>query len=197
MFFMQSKEDRDKLIKVFLEKNNQINLSAIRDHDGVYNKHILDSIELTKIIEFPSWSKVFDIWTWWGFPLIPLAILYPDSDFVWIDSVKKKTVAVQEIASALGLKNVDLIRTRAEDYKDQCDYLVSRAVAYIDKLISWTYHLVKDGWYMIFYKQFTMEEKDDLESICRYRKIKIIKQHVYSLFPWDIQRVIYVLQKIV
>lgn len=192
---MQSKQDRDKLIKIFLEKNNQINLSAIRDYDGVYNKHILDSIELTKIIEFPSWSKVFDIWTWWGFPLIPLAILYPDSNFIWIDSIKKKTVAVQEIASALGLKNVDLIRTRAEDYKDQCDYLVSRAVAYIDKLISWTYNLVKDGWYMIFYKQFTMEEKDDLESICRYRKIKIVKQHVYSLFPWDIQRVIYVLQK--
>lgn len=186
---------REKLIDVFMQKNSQINLSAIREHDEIYTKHILDSIELDKILKIPAWSKVFDIGTWGWFPLLPLAILYPDSDFIWMDSTQKKILAVQDMAKQLDLKNIEVVRSRAEDYKGECDYLVSRAVAYIDKLMSRTYDLVKKWWYMILYKKFTTEEKDDLDYICERNDIKLIKQHIYSLFPGDIQRVIYILQK--
>lgn len=186
---------REMLIDTFMKKNSQINLSAIRDHDEIYTKHILDSIELDKVLQFPAWSKIFDIGTWWWFPLLPLAMLYPDSDFVWMDSTQKKILAVQDIATQLNLKNVEVIRSRAEDYKWECDYLVCRAVAYIDKLMSRTYDLVKKWWYMILYKKFTAEEKDDLDYICERNDIKLIKEHIYSLFPWDMQRVIYILQK--
>lgn len=186
---------REKLIDVFMQKNSQINLSAIREHDEIYTKHILDSIELDKILKISAWSKVFDIGTWGWFPLLPLAMLYPDSDFIWMDSTQKKILAVQDMAKQLDLKNIEVVRSRAEDYKGECDYLVSRAVAYIDKLMSRTYDLVKKWWYMILYKKFTTEEKDDLDYICERNDIKLIKQHIYSLFPGDIQRVIYILQK--
>ena len=99
----------DNLIQSFLEKNKHINLSAIRDSEWVMIKHIQDSLELEKIINWKEWMKIADIWTWWWFPLIPLAISHPECNFVWIDSVKKKTVAVWEILNELWVKNVQMI----------------------------------------------------------------------------------------
>ena len=76
--------NRKDLVKVFLEKNKQINLSAIRDENWVMLKHIKDSLELEKIIEWNEWMKVADVWTGGGFPLMPLAISHPECNFMWI-----------------------------------------------------------------------------------------------------------------
>ena len=188
--------ERDKLIHTFLEKNKQINLSAIRDEEWVRVKHIQDSLELEKIIDWKEWMKIADIWTGGGFPLIPLAISHPECDFVWIDSVRKKTIAVWEILDKLGVKNVEMIRTRIEEIKNQTfDLVTARAVAYSDKLLNWATPLVKKWWRIALMKQVNDEEKEVLLNEAKKRKLILETEHKYQLFDWDIERVIYILMK--
>jgi len=186
----------DKLIQLFLEKNKQINLSAIRDEDWVKVKHIQDSLELEKIIERKEWMKIADIWTGGGFPLMPLAISHPECNFVWIDSVRKKTIAVWEILNELGVKNVEMMRTRIEEIKNQTfDLVTARAVAYSDKLLNRATPLVKKWWNIALMKQVNDEEKKVLLDVTKRKNLVLIKEHHYKLFDWDIERVIYILSK--
>jgi len=87
-------QKREKLIKVFLEKNKQINLSAIRDEQGVYDKHIRDALEVSKVFDFQSGMEVCDVGTGGGFPLMPLAMENPDLHFTGMDGVRKKLDAI-------------------------------------------------------------------------------------------------------
>ena len=184
----------DNLIQSFLEKNKHINLSAIRDSEWVMIKHIQDSLELEKIINWKEWMKIADIWTWWWFPLIPLAISHPECNFVWIDSVKKKTVAVWEILNELWVKNVQMIWSRIEDIKNQkFDLVTARAVAYSDKLLNRAFPLIKKWWKIALMKQVNNEEKRILLSEAEKRNLFLEKEYNYKLFDWDIDRVIYVL----
>ena len=186
----------DKLIHAFLEKNKQINLSAIRDEDWVRVKHIQDSLELEKIVGWKEWMKIADIWTGWGFPLIPLAISHPECNFVWIDSVRKKTIAVWEMLDELGVKNVEMRRTRIEDIKNQTfDLVTARAVAYSDKLLNRATPLVKKWWRIALMKQVNDEEKKVLLNTAKKKNLVLEKEYNYKLFDWDIERVIYILSK--
>ena len=188
--------DRNKLIQTFLEKNKQINLSAIRDEEWVRVKHIQDSLELEKIVDWKEWMRIADIWTGWGFPLMPLAISHPECNFVWIDSVRKKTIAVWEILDELGVKNVEMMRTRIEDIKNQTfDLVTARAVAYSDKLLNRATPLVKKWWRIALMKQVNDEEKKVLQNVTKKKKLVLEKEYIYKLFEWDIDRVIYILKK--
>ena len=188
--------DRNKLIQTFLEKNKQINLSAIRDEEWVRVKHIQDSLELEKIVDWKEWMRIADIWTGWGFPLMPLAISHPECNFVWIDSVRKKTIAVWEILDELGVKNVEMMRTRIEDIKNQTfDLVTARAVAYSDKLLNWATPLIKKWWRIALMKQVNDEEKKVLQNVTKKKKLVLEKEYIYKLFEWDIDRVIYILKK--
>lgn len=183
------------LIHIFLETNKIINLSAIRDEEGVFVKHILDSLELESILTFKEGSSVCDVGTWGGFPLLPLAITTPNCFFIGIDSINKKTIAVNNIIQELKIENAKCIWTRAEDHKEQYDYVTARAVGYIDKLLHWTYHLIKKWWFLVLYKLYSLEEKEELQKRSQRNRMKIIAEHKYKLFENDIQRVIYILQK--
>lgn len=188
--------NRDNLIQIFLEKNKQINLSAIRDEDWVMVKHIQDSLELEKIIDRKEWMRIADIWTGGWFPLMPLAISHPECNFVWIDSVRKKTIAVWEILEELGVKNVEMMRTRIEEIKDQTfDLVTARAVAYADKLLNRAAPLVKKWWKIALMKQMNQEEKEVMLKEIQRRKLTLESEHHYELFEWDIERVIYILRK--
>ncbi len=188
--------NRDKLIHAFLEKNKQINLSAIRDENWVIVKHIQDSLELEKIIDWKEWMKIADIWTGWGFPLMPLAISHPECNFVWIDSVRKKTIAVWEILDELWVKNVEMMRTRIEDIKNQTfDLVTARAVAYSDKLLNRATPLVKKWGRIALMKQVNDEEKKVLLDTAKKKNLVLEKEYNYKLFDWDIERVIYILSK--
>lgn len=188
--------NRDNLIQAFLEKNKQINLSAIRDKEWVRVKHIQDSLELEKIIEWREWMNIADIWTGGGFPLMPLAISHPECNFVWIDSVRKKTVAVWEILDELGVKNVEMMRTRIEDIKNQTfDLITARAVAYSDKLLNRATPLVKKWWRIALMKQVNDEEREVLLNVSKKKNIILEKEYRYNLFDWDIDRVIYILRR--
>ena len=100
------------------------------------------------------------------------------------------------MAQSLGLQNIDVVRSRAEDHKKHYDILTARAMAYIDELMPWCYHLVKKGGYFILYKMRSEEEEMAIDSACERYKLAFEKQHMYTLFEGDIQRVIYILKKL-
>ena len=186
----------NKLIQVFMEKNKLINLSAIRDEEWVMIKHIKDSLVLEKIIEWKNWMNIADIWTGWWFPLMPLAISHPECNFVWIDSVRKKTIAVWEILEQMNINNVEMVWSRIEDVKNQTfDLVTARAVAYSDKLLNRATPLVKKWWKIAIMKQVNYEEKKVLLDASERKKLVLEKEYTYKLFDWDIDRVIYILRK--
>ncbi len=196
---MEIDKTYDELIKIFLDINSKINLSAIRNYEWVYQKHILDSLELNKIFKFNKNDKILDIWTWWGFPLLPLAISNPNNQFWWLDARQKKIKAVEQIVNKLWLNNVNLIRSRIENLdkrKYNFNIYTARAVAYITKFFNLIHKLLKKWDKIILYKQESQEEFEDLQKICKKHQIKLLKKHNYSLFENDITRVIYILEKI-
>lgn len=117
--------------------NAQINLISRKDIDNLYVHHILHSLALAKVITFKDGSKIMDVGTGGGFPGIPLAIMFPEVQFHLVDSIGKKIKVVNEVASALGLKNVTAEHTRVELIKDKYDFIVSRAVTTLPEFHSW------------------------------------------------------------
>ena len=114
--------------ELYPEWNQKINVISRKDIGNLYEHHILHSMAIAKIIHFQPGTRVMDIGTGGGFPGIPLAILFPETHFTLIDSIGKKIRVAQEIASAIGLTNVDIRQLRAEEEKGKYDFIVSRAV---------------------------------------------------------------------
>ena len=118
----------EKMDRIYRDWNGKINLISRKDIDSLYEKHILHSLAIAKIINFRQGTKILDVGTGGGFPGIPLAILFPSSQFVLIDSTGKKIKVVMAVAEELELKNVTAIHGRAEDVKEEFDFVISRAV---------------------------------------------------------------------
>ena len=117
--------------------NAQINVISRKDTDHFYERHVLHSLAIAKIVQFLPGSKVLDIGTGGGFPGIPLAILFPEVQFHLVDSIGKKIKVVQEVAASLGLQNVQASHARAETIKDRYDFIVSRAVTQMPVFLTW------------------------------------------------------------
>ncbi|MCX6236937.1 MAG: 16S rRNA (guanine(527)-N(7))-methyltransferase RsmG [Bacteroidia bacterium] len=118
----------EKMEPVYRDWNEKINLISRKDIDSLYEKHILHSLAIAKIITFRPGTRILDVGTGGGFPGIPLAILFPTCQFVLIDSIGKKIKVVQSVVEELDLKNVIAINTRVEDIKEEFDFVISRAV---------------------------------------------------------------------
>ncbi|MCX6823908.1 MAG: 16S rRNA (guanine(527)-N(7))-methyltransferase RsmG [candidate division SR1 bacterium] len=187
---------RKALIDQFISINSHTNLSAIRDPEGIQVKHIQDSLEINKVLVLKPGLTLCDVGTGGGFPLLPIAINNPELQCTGIDSTRKKIDAINEMITNLKIPNVKALRTRAEDHKEQYDYVTARAVGYIDKLLPQVHHLIKKGGRLILYKQFTPEESQDIGHFGKRYRFVVQKKHKYQLFEGDIQRIIYVLKKI-
>ena len=135
----------ERLGTLYPEWNTKVNLISRTDIDGLYERHVLHSLGIAKVFDFPAGSRVVDMGTGGGFPGVPLAILFPGSRFHLIDSVGKKIAAVQGIVAELGLTNVTAEKVRSEQHKGTYDIIVSRAVAALPALIRSTRHLVRKG----------------------------------------------------
>jgi 16S rRNA (guanine527-N7)-methyltransferase len=118
--------------------NAQINVISRKDIEFLYEKHILHSLAIAKVIQFKYGTNIADIGTGGGFPGIPLAIMFPDVSFHLADSIGKKIKVVSEIANALELKNVKAEQIRAEQMTDTYDFIVSRGVARLIELKNWS-----------------------------------------------------------
>ena len=126
-----------KLQELYEDWNAKINVISRKDIDELYTRHVLHSLGIAKIIEFRPGSKIMDVGTGGGFPGIPLAILHPEVDFYLIDVIAKKIKVVNEVATALGLKNVKAEQKRAELVKQEFDFIVSRAVTNMPDFVNW------------------------------------------------------------
>ena len=132
------KNQFDQLGNLYLHWNEQINVISRKDTENFYERHVLHSLGIAKLIEFSEGSKILDIGTGGGFPGIPLAILFPDCQFTLVDSIGKKIRIVNEVKNELGLKNVIAIHERAENIDGKFDFIVSRAVTAMPDFIRWT-----------------------------------------------------------
>ncbi|WP_183574548.1 16S rRNA (guanine(527)-N(7))-methyltransferase RsmG [Mucilaginibacter sp. X5P1] len=117
--------------------NNQINVISRKDIDQLYERHVLHSLGIAKVMPFLPGENVLDVGTGGGFPGIPLAILFPDTQFFLVDSIGKKIKVVQEVASALGLQNLKAAHLRAEQVDEKFNFVVSRAVTRLKEFYPW------------------------------------------------------------
>lgn len=134
----QQRAQFEQLKDLYLHWNAQINVISRKDTEDFYERHVLHSLGIAKIMSFTPGSKVLDIGTGGGFPGIPLAILFPEVQFHLVDSIGKKIKVVNEVSQALGLKNVRATHARAEEIKEQYDFIVSRAVTAMPAFLPWT-----------------------------------------------------------
>ena len=123
------------LSDLYTDWNSKINLISRKDIDNLYEKHILHSLGIAKIVRFTNRSAVLDVGTGGGFPGIPLAILFPEVHFLLIDSIGKKIRVAEDIASRIGLGNVACKQERIEEEKRKFDFVVSRAVMSLPDLL--------------------------------------------------------------
>lgn len=188
----------EKFLSIFMETNSQINLSAIRDADGIIEKHFIDSLMLAIFMDI-EW-KVADMGTGGWFPGIPLAITHPEADFTLIDSIGKKLKCVDNFATQLELDNVDTLNGRAEEigknieYREQFDLVVSRATAYFPTLLEYVIPLLKVGWVFAAYKLNDKEELKSAKKALSRLWAKIMKVKNYTLA--DQNRTIVFIEKI-
>lgn len=140
----QQKEQIAALQDLYGYWNERINVISRKDMDNFYERHVLHSLSIAHVYSIKKGHKVADIGTGGGFPGIPLAILFPENEFLLIDSIGKKINVVKEVAAAIGVTNVIAIHARAEQVKENdFDLCVSRAVAPLQKLVLWSKPLLK------------------------------------------------------
>ncbi|APG60221.1 16S rRNA (guanine(527)-N(7))-methyltransferase RsmG [Christiangramia salexigens] len=140
-YFPELTEDQiqkfEKLEELYKDWNLKINVVSRKDIDELYLRHVLHSLGIAKVQSFKPGSKVLDVGTGGGFPGIPLAIMFPETEFHLVDSIGKKIKVVNEVSEGLELKNVTSFNKRVEELSGNYDFIVSRAVAVMPTFVRW------------------------------------------------------------
>jgi 16S rRNA (guanine527-N7)-methyltransferase len=142
------------LDELYRDWNSKMNLISRKDIENLYLKHILHSLSIARIVPFKPQADIMDLGTGGGFPGIPLAILFPKTNFLMVDSIGKKIRVVQDVISALGLQNAKAEQHRAEELTSEFDFVLNRAVAPLETLVYWTKNK--------FYKMYNHDLKNGL-----------------------------------
>lgn len=140
---IEQREQLTALSPLYTEWNARINVISRKDVDNLYVNHVLHSMGIAKVMGFQPGAAVLDVGTGGGFPGIPLAILFPETQFHLVDSIGKKITVVKAVAEALGLKNVRATQVRAEQVKEKYDFIVSRAVTRLKEFYQWVHQKAK------------------------------------------------------
>jgi 16S rRNA (guanine527-N7)-methyltransferase len=139
----KQKDQFAQLFELYKEWNDKINVISRKDVENLFINHVLHSLGIAKVMAFKPGASVLDVGTGGGFPGIPLAILFPETNFHLVDSIGKKITVVKGVAEGIGLKNVKAEQIRAEQIKGQYDFIVSRAVTRIKEFYGWIHNKTK------------------------------------------------------
>ncbi|HUM89516.1 MAG TPA: 16S rRNA (guanine(527)-N(7))-methyltransferase RsmG [Prolixibacteraceae bacterium] len=137
-------EQFKKIEGLYAEWNSKINVISRQDINELYLRHVLHSLAIAKLVRFTNGTKIIDVGCGGGFPGIPLAIMFPETHFTLVDSIGKKIKVVNEIANALGLKNITALHERAENLPEKFDFIVSRAVTAFPDFVKMTRKLISE-----------------------------------------------------
>lgn len=135
----------ERLGGLYRDWNEKINVISRKDIDELYLHHVLHSLALARFIDFRPGTRILDAGTGGGFPGIPLAIFFPEAEFVLADSIRKKIRVVEDIAREIGLTNVEARWTRVEEIPDHFDFVVSRAVTSFPEFVGWVRNRIRRG----------------------------------------------------
>lgn len=149
----RQKEQFAALPDLYNDWNSKINVISRKDMDNFVEHHVLHSLAIAKVVQFKTMCDIMDLGTGGGFPGIPLAIMFPDSNFYLVDSIGKKIKVVKDVAEQLQLKNVTAEQIRAEQVQRDFDFVVSRAVTDLSQFAGWVrgkisdihYHKLRNG----------------------------------------------------
>lgn len=175
--------------------NNQINVISRQDIENLYEKHVLHSLGIAKVIDFKFGTEILDVGTGGGFPGVPLAILFPECRFHLVDSIGKKIKVVTEVATALGLKNLTAQHERAENVAGDFDFIVSRAVTRLKPFYGWVQNKItrnqfndlKNG--ILYLKGGDLEE--ELQEFGKKYKLYNLSDYFEEEF-FETKKVVYV-----
>ena len=187
----------EQLGPLYREWNDRINVVSRKDIDQLYKHHVLHSLALTRLLSLKPGSRILDLGCGGGFPGIPLAVMYPEVEFVLVDGRGKKITVVNEVAQSLGLKNTTGLHTRVEDFKagrNSFDFVVTRAVAQLPQLWSWArpmlaqndQHSIPNG--LVAWKGGNAQSmKTELSSLHRsvYREVFPIREWFKDEYFWE------------
>lgn len=171
-----------RLDELYRYWNAQINVISRKDIDQLYPHHILHSLGIVQMIRFKPGSNVLDFGCGGGFPGIPLAIMFPDVNFLLVDSIGKKVKVATAVAEALGLKNVRTLHGRGEQIKEKFDFVVSRAVMRLDELEPMVRNLISPEQRNGMPNGIICLKGGDLQSETRRYKNKVEIQDLYPTF---------------
>lgn len=136
------KSQYDQLQALYEDWNSKINVVSRKDIGELMTHHVLHSLAIARFTHFKPGTRIVDVGTGGGFPGIPLAIMFPEVSFTLADSIGKKITVVEEVAKALGLSNVEAIKTRSEELKGKYDFVTGRGVSGLSEFVRMTRHLV-------------------------------------------------------
>lgn len=176
-------EQLDKYYELLIEWNEKINLTRITEYEDVYLKHFYDSLTIAKVVDLSTKQTLCDVGTGAGFPGVVLKIVYPNLKITLVDSLQKRVNYLNEIVKELGLEDIHAIHSRGEDFKETFDVVTARAVANIEKLVTYTMHLVnKNGIFVAMKGNIDEELTSQVEQkINRKYKIEQVEKFLLPI----------------
>lgn len=190
----------EALFDLYKDWNEKINVISRKDIDSLYEKHILHSLAIARYITFKPKTHILDIGTGGGFPGIPLAIVFPECEFVLCDSIAKKITVAESISETIGLRNTDFVIGRVEQLREPFDFIVSRAVAPMEQLYRWTHKLISQrqhnempNGYLLLKGGDLEEEKNELLKL--NRRLMITETPLTTYFSesfFDTKKLVYI-----
>ena len=191
----KQKSQIEQLEPIYREWNEKINVISRKDLDFLYERHVLHALGIAKVLNFQPGSKILDIGTGGGFPGIPLAIMFPDSNFHLVDSIGKKITVVKDVAKQLKLSNVEPQQIRAELLERKYDFILSRAVTRFASFYPWVKGKFKKEDFNEFQNGLLFLKGGDVEEEMEEIPVSYVVYHLNDYFDepfFDTKKVVYV-----